>query len=105
MSIQWLCGVVRELIFSVVIAVSLISNIHNHAGLAYADWSDWKILNFPGIRPCEYHLLCLKYFARRQKHQYTLFTTSFCTNIEHSFNYKYGGCTAHKTDSLFATES
>jgi hypothetical protein len=32
-----------------------------------------------------------------------LYNTYFVTNI--SFDYKYGGCTADKTDPLFATES
>jgi hypothetical protein len=39
-----------------VTAVILPSNIRNHNGQAYADWSDWQILNFPGIGPCECHV-------------------------------------------------
>ncbi len=39
-----------------VMAVILPSNIRNHNGQAYADWSDWQILNFPGIGPCECHV-------------------------------------------------
>jgi hypothetical protein len=41
-------------------AVILPSNIHNHHGQAYADWSDWQILNFPGIRPCECHVFMIE---------------------------------------------
>lgn len=39
------------------------SKILNRRDSAYADWSDWQILNFPGIRPCECRVLTLGEFC------------------------------------------
>ena len=64
-----------------VTAVILPSNIRNHNGQAYADWSDWQ---------------------SRTPHALTAY---FITHIEHSFNYKYGGHTANNIYTLFAAGS